>query len=101
MTVTEAIRRMRLLRQAGKDFGLVFYTSTKPYSVRKYERCRLRARPIDADGDKAAGSARHKFTMTDRFLYFEDLDTGESKQCRKRLITKIRIADTWHDVTLE
>jgi len=101
MTVTEAIRRMRLIRQTGKDFGLVFYASTKPYGLRKYERCRLRSRPIDADGDKADGSSQRKFAMTDRFIYFEDLDTGESKQCRKRLIIKVRFGNNWHDVTLE
>lgn len=101
MVVTEAIRRMRLLRQAGKDFGLVFYTATEPYGVRKYERCRLRSRPIDADGDKAADSKQRNFIMTDRFLYFEDLETGEPKQCRKRLITKVRFGSNWYDVTLE
>lgn len=100
MTVTEAIRHMRLLRQSGQDFGLLFARASAPFGIRKVERCQLRTRPIDADGDKQAGKQK-QFAMTDRFLYFTDLDTGESKQCRKRLILKMRIDTVWYDVTLD
>ena len=100
MTVTEAIKRMRILRQTGQDFGLVFNRTTEPYGVRKFEKCQLRTRPIDADGDKRTDSTRN-FYMTDRFLYFTDLITGEAKQCRKRLIRKVRIGKVWYDVTLD
>ncbi len=99
MNLTTAIQRMRLLRQTGQDFGLVFYTASEPFGVRKIESCTLRARPVDVDGDK--DSKRKKFALTDRFLYFTDLTTGEAKQCRKRLITKMRIGKIWYDVTLE
>lgn len=101
MNVTEAIRRMRLARQAKQPVGLLFYASTKPYGIRKVENCMLRSRPIDADAEKAGSGSQRKFFLTDRFIYFTDLDTGEAKQCRKRLITKIRIGSTWHEVTLE
>ena len=100
MTVSEAVQRMRLLRQSGQDFGLLFARATEPFGLRKVERCQLRTRPIDADGDKRDSKQRH-FAMTDRFLYFTDLDTGESRQCRKRLILKMRIGTVWYDVTLD
>lgn len=99
MILTTAIQRMRLARQAKQPFGIVFYAATKPFGVRKIECCTLRVRPVDADGDK--DTKGRKFAMTDRFLYLTDLDTGESKQCRKRLITKVRFGNDWYDVTLE
>lgn len=100
MTVNEAIRRMRLARQCKQSFGLLFYTSNEPFGIRKVENCQLRARPIDSEGDKKETRGR-KFQLTDRFLYFTDLTTGEAKQCRKRLITKVRFGCNWYNVTLE
>lgn len=99
MRMSAAIQRMRLMRQAHLDFGLMFYASKEPFGLRKIERCALRSRPVDAAGDKKTSG--RKFEMTDRFLYITDLDTGESKQCRKRLITKVRFGNDWYEVTLE
>ena len=90
---------MRLSRQAKQPFGLLFFAATKPFGIRKVENCTLRARPVDNEGDKE--TTRHKFELTDRFLYFTDLDTGEAKQCRKRLIKKVRFGNDWYEVTLE
>lgn len=97
--MSTAIQRMRIARQAHQEFGLMFYASRAPFGLRKIERCTLRSRPIDAAGDKK--TAGRKFDMTDRFLYFTDLSTGEAKQCRKRLITKVRFGNDWYEVTLE
>lgn len=97
--MSTAIQRMRLARQAHQEFGLMFYASKAPFGLRKIERCTLRSRPIDAAGDKK--TTGRKFDMTDRFLYFTDLSTGEAKQCRKRLITKVRFGNDWYEVTLE
>lgn len=99
MRLSTAILRMRVARQDHQDFGLMFYASKEPFGLRKIERCSLRSRPVDAAGDKK--SSGRKFEMTDRFLYFTDLDTDESKQCRKRLITKVRFGNDWYEVTLE
>ena len=97
--MSTAIQRMRIARQAHQEFGLMFYASKAPFGLRKIERCTLRFRPIDAAGDKK--TTGRKFDMTDRFLYFTDLSTGEAKQCRKRLITKVRFGNDWYEVTLE
>ncbi len=97
--MSTAIQRMRIARQAHQEFGLIFYASKAPFGLRKIERCTLRSRPIDAAGDKK--TTGRKFDMTDRFLYFTDLSTGEAKQCRKRLITKVRFGNDWYEVTLE
>ena len=97
--MSTAIQRMRIARQAHQEFGLMFYASKAPFGLRKIERCTLRSRPIDATGDKK--TTGRKFDMTDRFLYFTDLSTGEAKQCRKRLITKVRFGNDWYEVTLE
>ena len=97
--MSTAIQRMRRARQAHQEFGLMFYASKAPFGLRKIERCTLRSRPIDAAGDKK--TTGRKFDMTDRFLYFTDLSTGEAKQCRKRLITKVRFGNDWYEVTLE
>ena len=97
--MSTAIQRMRIARQAYQEFGLMFYASKAPFGLRKIERCTLRSRPIDAAGDKK--TTGRKFDMTDRFLYFTDLSTGEAKQCRKRLITKVRFGNDWYEVTLE
>ena len=97
--MSTAIQRMRIVRQAHQEFGLMFYASKAPFGLRKIERCTLRSRPIDAAGDKK--TTGRKFDMTDRFLYFTDLSTGEAKQCRKRLITKVRFGNDWYEVTLE
>jgi hypothetical protein len=99
MKMSTAIQRMRIARQAHQEFGLMFYASKAPFGLRKIERCTLRSRPIDAAGDKK--TTGRKFDMTDRFLYFTDLSTGEAKQCRKRLITKVRFGNDWYEVTLE
>lgn len=97
--MSTAIQRMRIARQAHQEFGLMFYASKAPFGLRKIERCTLRSRPIDAAGDRK--TTGRKFDMTDRFLYFTDLSTGEAKQCRKRLITKVRFGNDWYEVTLE
>jgi hypothetical protein len=97
--MSTAIQRMRIARQAHQEFGLMFYASKAPFGLRKIERCTLRSRPIDAAGDKK--TTGRKFDMTDRFLYFTDLSTGEAKQCRKRLIKKVRFGNDWYEVTLE
>lgn len=97
--MSTAIQRMRIARQAHQEFGLMFYASKAPFGLRKIERCTLRSLPIDAAGDKK--TTGRKFDMTDRFLYFTDLSTGEAKQCRKRLITKVRFGNDWYEVTLE
>ena len=97
--MSTAIQRMRIARQAHQEFGLMFYASKAPFGLRKIERCTLRSRPIDAAGDKK--TTGRKFDMTDRFLYFTDLSTGEAKQCRKRLITNVRFGNDWYEVTLE
>ena len=97
--MSTAVQRMRIARQAHQEFGLMFYASKAPFGLRKIERCTLRSRPIDAAGDKK--TTGRKFDMTDRFLYFTDLSTGEAKQCRKRLITKVRFGNDWYEVTLE
>lgn len=97
--MSTAIQRMRIARQAHQEFGLMFYASKAPFGLRKIERCTLRSRPIDAAGDKK--TTGRKFDMTDRFLYFTDLSTREAKQCRKRLITKVRFGNDWYEVTLE
>ena len=97
--MSTAIQRMRIARQAHQEFGLMFYASKAPFGLRKIERCTLRSRPIDTAGDKK--TTGRKFDMTDRFLYFTDLSTGEAKQCRKRLITKVRFGNDWYEVTLE
>lgn len=99
MKLTTAIQRMRLARQARQEFGLMFYASKEPFGLRKIERCTLRSRPVDANGDKM--TTGRKFDMTDRFLYITDLSTGEAKQCRKRLIKKVRFGNDWYEVTLE
>ena len=99
MKMSTAIQRMRIARQAHQEFGLMFYASKAPFGLRKIERCTLRSRPIDAAGDKK--TTGRKFDMTDRFLYFTDLSTGEAKQCRKRLIKKVRFGNDWYEVTLE
>lgn len=99
MRMSTAIQRMRIARQAHQEFGLMFYASKAPFGLRKIERCTLRSRPIDAAGDKK--TTGRKFDMTDRFLYFTDLSTGEAKQCRKRLIKKVRFGNDWYEVTLE
>ena len=99
MRMSTAIQRMRIARQAHQEFGLMFYASKAPFGLRKIERCTLRSRPIDAAGDKK--TTGRKFDMTDRFLYFTDLSIGEAKQCRKRLITKVRFGNDWYEVTLE
>ena len=77
----------------------MFYASKEPFGLRKIERCTLRSRPVDANGDKK--TTGRKFDMTDRFLYITDLSTGEAKQCRKRLIKKVRFGNDWYEVTLE
>ena len=77
----------------------MFYASKEPFGLRKIERCTLRSRPVDANGDKM--TTGRKFDMTDRFLYITDLGTGEAKQCRKRLIKKVRFGNDWYEVTLE
>ena len=99
MKLTTAIQRMRLARQAHQEFGLMFYASKEPFGLRKIERCTLRSRPVDANGDKM--TTGRKFDMPDRFLYITDLSTGEAKQCRKRLIKKVRFGNDWYEVTLE
>lgn len=78
MYLTEAIYELRIRRQTGQPFGLLFLDAAG--RVRKAENCLLRS-----------GS-------DDRFLYYEA--DGQPRQCRKRGVLKIRIDGQWHNVSI-
>ncbi|MBN1989373.1 MAG: hypothetical protein JW783_08260 [Bacteroidales bacterium] len=76
-----AIERMRNLKKVpNATFGLIFITcdlNRKEHGqIRKYERCRLRAAMVD---EALAVSSDH-------YLYFEDMDTEQPRQCFKKLV---------------
>ncbi len=77
----EAIDRMRMLKKVpNASFGIMFLTCNLKTGaagqVRKIERCRLRPSMRDEVLD----------VPSDHYLYLEDLDTDEPKQCFKKLI---------------
>lgn len=81
MHLTEAIQTLRLQRQTGITFGIVFI-SLSSYTVRKVEQCTLRSGPDDS------------------CLYFTDVLTQQPKQCRKRLIRQLCINGEWHRISV-
>lgn len=81
MHLTQAIQILRLQRQTGITFGIVFI-SLANCTVRKIEQCTLRSGPDDS------------------CLYFTDALTHEPKQCRKRLIRQLCINNRWHKITI-
>ena len=91
----EAIERMRRLKLIpNAKFGMVFYTCDlsrhEHGDVRRYELCRLRA----ARRDEGLN------VSTDHYLFFEDTETGEPRQCFKKLIRKVCFppSNEWLDV---
>ena len=78
MYLTEAIYELRIRRQTGQPFGLLFLDASG--RVCKAENCRRRGGPDD------------------RFLYYED--EGRPRQCRKRSLLKVRIDGRWHNVSI-
>ena len=84
ITGAEAITRMRNLKLVpGATFGMIFYTcdlTRKEHGeVRKYEHCRVR--PAMRDEGLAVSA--------DHYLFFENMDTGEARQCFQKLIRKV------------
>lgn len=75
---------MRLLKRTGTThFGMIFITcdfSRNEYGQkRKYEKCRIRTAMRD-EGLKISA---------DHYLFFENLETGEARQCFKKLIRQV------------
>ncbi len=84
ITGTQAMNRIRNLKLVpGATFGMIFYTcdtTRKEYGqVRRYDRCRLRPAMKD-EGLKVSA---------DHYLFFENVDTGDARQCFKKLIRKV------------
>lgn len=80
----EAVERMRRLKSvSGATFGIVFITADRKrgrYGERsKYEHCRLRPAMRDEGLEVSA----------DHYLFFEDVTTGNPKQCFKKLIRQV------------
>lgn len=87
MKLTEALNRMRETEHTEQTFGIVFLTQTPPTQRRKVDTARLRATPTN-----------HR--NHDAFVYFTDLSGNTPKQCRKRLIQKVRFDNRWYDVEI-
>ena len=100
MTLTAAIRRMRVCRQTGETFGLLYARASAPYGLEKVEQAQLRSTPVDADGDHPDRASRRRHRLTDAWLYYRDCDRCLPRQCRKRLLLQVRFGDTWHPIEL-
>jgi len=75
------IRNLKLI--PGATFSIVFITcdlARNEYGqIRKYENCRIRP------AMKGEGLS----VNSDHYLYFEDTESGDARQCFKKLIRKI------------
>lgn len=96
ITGPNAIEKMRRLKSVpGAVFGIVFLTADRNRGKygerRKYERCRLRPAMRDEGLDVSA----------DHYLFFEDADTGDAKQCFKKLIRQVAFPPEYNWVTVK
>lgn len=75
------IRNLKLV--PGATFAILFITcdlQRDEYGeIRKYDSCRLRPAMKDEGLN----------VVSDHYLYFEDMETGQARQCFKKLIRKI------------
>jgi hypothetical protein len=96
ITGAEAIERMRMYKMvAGATFAIRFITCDlnrpeKTGQVRVYSSCRIRP----------ARRSEGLSVNSDHYLYFSDEETGEPRQCFKKLIRAVCFSpsDIWYEV---
>ena len=86
MKLKEVLKKIKEEEATDRTFGIVFLTQTKPTIVRRIEKARQRPAP--------------KQKNADAFLYFTDTETGLARQCRKRLILRVRFGEEWSQVEM-
>ena len=89
ITGAEAFTRIRNLKLIpGATFSIIFITcdlARNEYGqIRKYEQCRIRP------AMKSEGLS----VNSDHYLYFENIENGDPRQCFKKLIRKIALPPT-------
>lgn len=96
ITGANAIEKMRRLKSVPDAvFGIIFLTADRNRSKygerRKYEKCRLRPAMRDEGLSVSA----------DHYLFFEDMETNEARQCFKKLIRQVSFPPDYKWITIK
>lgn len=90
----QAITRMREISK-GSFFSIMFLTCDRKRQeggvLRKYEKCRIRPAEFNELVE----------TDPDHFLHFTDVETGEAKQCWKKLIRYVGFAPDYEMIKID